>query len=320
MARHHYIPRFYLEGFIDPASTGKPKVCPYLWCTDLRTGAIRRRSPANTAKIAGFYDWDGLPDGQLTLEEIYQQSETRAAPVIKRLAAVNLDYSVKDKFNLTMFMAFQLTRVPGFRKLVKIGLEKHFAEETRRYLDNDTWLRKSLEDYRKAYPEKARGLSTASIRESFRTGRVRGVPNRPLVFANTIHNALVLAPAVFATRWTLFTTEATGGSGFMTADQPVCLRFPGARRTPIDSEKAENPDLEISFPISPSVLLVAHQHNEWPKSRRVAASEAANINCGMLPVVEKYVFSSHERLGRTSLLMWSHLQRNVANTHVQLEG
>ena len=92
MAKHHFVPQFYLKGFVDPASEGRPN--PYLWVVDLQSQILQRRAPKNVASLTGFYDGAALGNGAPTIETLYSQIERKAALVIGRLRGHNFTLSL----------------------------------------------------------------------------------------------------------------------------------------------------------------------------------------------------------------------------------
>ncbi len=76
--RHHYIPQFYLRGFVDPATP--PPQTPYLWVWYKHAAAVDRRAPKNLAWEIGYYAIEahhGLD--YATVENELAQVENRAA-------------------------------------------------------------------------------------------------------------------------------------------------------------------------------------------------------------------------------------------------
>jgi hypothetical protein len=57
MFSQHYVSKFHLSAFCDPASTNTPN--PWLWIGSLADQSIRRRSPKNIATAAGIFDGPG---------------------------------------------------------------------------------------------------------------------------------------------------------------------------------------------------------------------------------------------------------------------
>ena len=57
MSRQHYVSRFHLSAFCDPASTGTPD--PWLWIGSTIDQSVRRRSPKNVAAVPGLFDGPG---------------------------------------------------------------------------------------------------------------------------------------------------------------------------------------------------------------------------------------------------------------------
>lgn len=54
MPRQHYVSRFHLSAFCDPASTGTHD--PWLWIGSTADQSVRRRSPKNVATVPGLFD------------------------------------------------------------------------------------------------------------------------------------------------------------------------------------------------------------------------------------------------------------------------
>ena len=243
------------------------------------------------------------------MEQTYHFLESRTAPVIKRLASRCLEYTPQEKYYLTTFMAHQLTRVPRFRSVIEREIQNDFRQELCESAEDESRLRKSISDYLAANPDKKGSLTPEAVRESIARGGVRCAPTPLWVTAHAIHNALRFARVIFAAEWTFLISD--GPSTFVTADQPVCLRSPGAKRLHIDTENAINPDLEITFALSPSCLLIAHQHTGWPQVRGADLAEVQNINCGMMPVADRYVFAAQRSDAALALEMRAHIEKKL---------
>jgi hypothetical protein len=85
MSRQHYVSRFHLSAFCDPASTGTPD--PWLWVGSTTDQSVRRRSPKNVAAVPGFFDGPGgFSEPGASLETFLANDvEGPAATALRRL-------------------------------------------------------------------------------------------------------------------------------------------------------------------------------------------------------------------------------------------
>src|SRR5437899_7711641 len=92
MAAHHYVSKFHLRQFCDPASLTTPD--PWLWIGDIENSTVKRRSPKNTGTITDLYDGPGaLADPAKTIEDFLEHEvETPAANALRTFVAS--DYNI----------------------------------------------------------------------------------------------------------------------------------------------------------------------------------------------------------------------------------
>ena len=85
MSRQHYVSRFHLSAFCDPASTGTRD--PWLWIGSTADQSVRRRSPKNVATVPGLFDGPGgFSDPEASLETFLANDvEGPAAAALRRL-------------------------------------------------------------------------------------------------------------------------------------------------------------------------------------------------------------------------------------------
>lgn len=291
MARHHFVPQFYLRGFVDPSSEGSRN--PYLWLVDLQNQTLERRAPKNAASITGFYDWERLGGNAPSLENLYSQIESKTAGVISALRAHNFELSLQDRYDLSKFLGFQLTRVPRFRKAAEAGLRKHAQDWLQDFVQNEELLQAKLEEYGKSREDST--LTVESIREFIEGRKYILMPDSDYVLGVTLRAGLDFTRVVFAMNWLY--VVATEGASFFTSDQPVALLTPDAKPRKIDFRSGRNPELEISFPISPSCTLLLHQHKVPGNIVSVDKEQVRKINRRVFPTVDRYVFCSSKQLG-----------------------
>lgn len=98
--RHHYVPRVYLQGFVDADNPS----C--LWAYDKQEGVIVQTSPRDAALEKHYYSFmnaQGVRDSN-TLEDALQKIDDESAPALLtvRRGAVLAD---EDRRRLARFMA-----------------------------------------------------------------------------------------------------------------------------------------------------------------------------------------------------------------------
>ena len=125
--QHHYVPRFYLERFVD----GEGRV----WAFDKSAGKVFTTSPSKLAREGGFYEAPAFGDeiDQTAMEGMLSELEAEASAIIVRWTAVAghvppgtavIEPAEREVFSL--YLATQAFRTPEMRVLLKQGLgDKH---------------------------------------------------------------------------------------------------------------------------------------------------------------------------------------------------
>jgi Protein of unknown function (DUF4238) len=132
--RHHFIPRFQLRLF----ATGKNReVAVY----DKTKDRIEMRTDSRAATIAGFYSFP-TPGGGVAedLERHLSRIETKAAPIIRRLAEVpppGFVLSAQDRGHLATYFGTLHNRVPAVVSLFHGAASQGIQERADRYQASD---------------------------------------------------------------------------------------------------------------------------------------------------------------------------------------
>jgi hypothetical protein len=103
----HYIPRFYLKGFTDRDGA--------LWVYE-RFKPLRESKPKYEAQKPDYYT--DVDDGQRdeTAEGTLQEIESRAAPIVRKLANFDFMPTPAQMGHVYLFAAFLFARVPSWRE------------------------------------------------------------------------------------------------------------------------------------------------------------------------------------------------------------
>lgn len=109
--RHHFVPQFYLQGFVDPENP------PFMWVYRKDGDQIIKSSVKDTAVHSHYYSFDtksGARDSQ-SIEKFFSELEGNTATVFKKILnkeALNND----ERSIFSAFLAFTFTRVPNYRE------------------------------------------------------------------------------------------------------------------------------------------------------------------------------------------------------------
>ncbi|MDQ2661854.1 MAG: DUF4238 domain-containing protein [Actinomycetota bacterium] len=105
--KHHYVPQFYLRGFAQNEQI-----------VTVRLPGERRytRHIRQTAAENGFYAVPGHPEGADTFEKDFNQLETDAAAVFRKIGAGTWPLPTEDRAVLATFIAVQAIRGPEHRR------------------------------------------------------------------------------------------------------------------------------------------------------------------------------------------------------------
>jgi len=242
MPKHHFVPQFYLKGFVDPASEGRGS--PYLWVVDLQSQTLKRRAPQNVASITGFYDWAKLGNEAPSIEALYSQIEGKAALVIGTLRNHKFELSLQERYDLSSFLGFQLTRVPGFRRAAVDGFGKHAQGRLQALVQDEEWLHAKLGDHNREKGDST--LTVEGVKEFVMGKRYTLTPDSDHMLGVALEAGLEFARVAFAMNWSF--VIAAKGASFFTSDQPVALLTPDAKPRKIDFGSGRNPELEMSSP------------------------------------------------------------------------
>jgi hypothetical protein len=103
----HYIPNFYLKGFTDRQKR--------LWVCE-RFKPIRNSKPKDEANRPDYYTVSEEGRRNETAEDILKQVESRAAPIISKLANPQYTLTPEKAGHVIMFVAFLFARLPNWRE------------------------------------------------------------------------------------------------------------------------------------------------------------------------------------------------------------
>jgi hypothetical protein len=259
---HHFLPRLYLKGFIEPGS--RWFVWEYVRGERFDPGLVENRhnpwrAPLKRAGARQDFYAQPKPDGTVdfdTYENILEKLEKGADPVFHKLR-VQDRISASEKVLLASYIGVMLKRVPA--------REKRTASIWPELLKRTNW-----EDLVKW--GEARGITDSrhqveAIKREFQGGMPREIALKSMVISYDR-----VLDALSTMSWKFFVAPST--TAFATSDNPVY--FPEA--VGIADEKAV-----LVFPISSEVALVASWYGRRDLSYvKATKSRVMQINSHIL--------------------------------------
>ena len=282
--RHHYIPQFYLRGFIDPANE------PYLWVYEKGCAEIKPVS----AKDAGlekdyhsFTNSKGQKDTE-SIENVVQKIEDATARVFERIKNQE-ELIEEERHTLATFLSLMLTRVPNYRRNTEktMGeLLKHIAMMDASNID---WLRGNMDTYEQVTGESL-GMSPEEFQKTILEGDYE-LSTSPEFSLRMM--SVDLSDAFLDKTW--FYIKATDRVKFVTSDNPLFYHDPTRKRDSYWPEGLADENTEVTFPISKELTLAAtRRKGVRPGYIPVSHQVVKDINRRTVMSALRFVYSSQK--------------------------
>lgn len=287
--RHHQVPEFYLKSF----AGHDPEGSRHLWVYDKRCNADPRpQTPENTTVERGYYSFETKTGIDEQLETLFGELEGEAAPIFARLQEPAATLSYSEIGFLAQFLSLSHVRVPKTRN-VMIEHKQIEAFEAARILSTRPDLLRSflagktptLDGRLVREEELAEILSNAE-----RDFRVQVDPKAALIDA--VKLAGELPQLLYRMNWIV--CDAPAQHHFVTSDAPVCVYLPTGSGTAIFGGGFGRDEVQISFPVSPKVLLFIDRRHGKESHFRTSANErfVHEMNKRMVWNAERFLISS----------------------------
>lgn len=275
----HYIPKFYLKGFTD--RDGRLWVCE-------KFKPIRGSKPGAEAHRPDYYTHADQGERDDTAENILKQSESRAAPIVRKLANPQYVLTPENAGRLIIFVAFMFARVPSWREhldniaaqVARDGLMKHAGDKEKFY---KTW----------ASMEKAAGESLKMEPEKLREYILKG--EYDLTQGSRGFNIGAMFTSAFSVidKFQLMGYQALyapQGKYFMTSDCPVFTLQPDGSGAATIGMGLGWENIEVFFPLNKKTCL-RMKRGIPPKGRIVEPGYVDDINHIVMATAVEYLYS-----------------------------
>jgi Protein of unknown function (DUF4238) len=264
---HHYVTRAYLEGFTEKRRLKKQTL---LWSVDAKGKAFCAASK-DVAKRQHYYTVKAPNPREI--EDFFAFVENGTVPYLKRLLAAPELPRGADREYLVIFMAMHLLRVPAVRNRFR----DTFIELQRKMLDlyaqHPESIRRLVFDEGGSAEDADRAVEAVQAHWDFKLQ----------VTGNSDLSTLVkVMPKV----WPVMV--ATGQTGFITGDRPVCMFAPG--QGDFETGLAE-PKVEVTMALNSKMCaLFAWRHGE--SIMRVGDEVVAAVNGRTALQSEDFIFGA----------------------------
>lgn len=290
--RHHYIPKFYLEGFVDPTNE------PYIWIYEKGNPAIRKATSENIAVQKDYYSFigfNGKKDSE-TFENALAEVESKIALAYRKIIKRE-KLSDEDKGAFATFLALNLTRVPNFRENIQKATGEILKALSAISASNPASFESFIKNFEKDTGEKIY-MPIDNLRRFLLNGKYNVIVD-PQHSLEMIPVAGDIALIFLDMKWAFL--EATEGHRFLTSDNPVFRVVPTYRPGLFSRMGLLNKDIEVTFPISKDLGFLG----TWDKCegyQKVDNNYLKEINRRTIISALRFVFSS-EKSDKTNELV-----------------
>lgn len=286
--RHHYLPRFYLDGF---AKDGLVSIF------DREKDEIRRQQPKDTTVIGHFYTMeDDLGRRRYEVEAMLSEYEGKAASVIKKLATKQ-EIDSEERTDFAIFVALAAMRTPDMVDSIKsmnADLISHIAK--RMYADVDTVAAQLAGDEENAEKSADELLLEAQIMvELAQNNGLTVTTDQKWAIATAIKTSLNVGPVLAGRDWLVVHTDSDKKS-FVTTDAPVLLTTVSPRENNFWGIGFGNADALVIFPLTSSCILIMHGDSGDFKHLECDREYVRKVNIGLAEHCQRFVIGRDESL------------------------
>jgi len=282
--RHHYVPRFYLDGFVDLSNE------PYIWVYEKGNPDVIKATAENIAVEKDYYSYttaEGEKDSE-TLENIFAEVEGRTAPVFQKIRRHQcLDGQERGLFAL--FIALMMVRVPNLRKSFERSGEELAKRYSKMLASDPVRFKLDIEECERSTGKKI-GVPVERVRE-FMLGDKYEIKVQPHYSLGLLMMIEELVPIFYDMSWAFL--GATDQYKFVTSDNPLFYCDPTHDPESFWGVGLLNKNIEVTFPMSRDLMLLA----TWQKLEGYTQLDnelVRDINRRPVASASRFVFASQK--------------------------
>ena len=307
---HHTVPRLHLQHFAGEEPAGQ------VWTYDAETGRSWSTIPEETATQTHFYSAERA-DGSMdpTVEVFLSEVEGRAAPVYEGLLRGTIPGESPPRMDFAQFLALMYTRTTAMRRIAA-EVRGRGAQIHQFAYASDPKAFEALT--RRAEAEKGAPIDPA-VKELIRREMLHPSGNYTIEVSKestfmAMGAADRLTPLFYNMTWAL--ADASEGY-FITSDNALVRVVDPKTCHPIYGDHGFlNKTAEVSFPLSPGLLLVMCWERDVPARAALRRDYVNMANGARAAHSERFVYA-HRRDEKIAQLVATHKDSRPAMT---LEG
>ena len=274
--RHHYVPRFYLRGFVGEKDR--------LFVVDRPSERAFRTAPDNVAGEKYFNRIEVKGVGPNAVEKTLSEFEGEVAPALERIKAERSLAKEEDRAALVNLMAAVALRNPWRRKAIREIYDQAAQRRIAEKLGTREGWNESVAEMKAAgvWNEDA-GVTFDDMQEAMKDAKFE-IPKELNIAAEIDHHDH-LTELLWKRKWQML-VAAEGSGGFVTSDDPVCLRWADGQAHGGLSPGFGVQGTEVIFPVSTRLALRGTLDGE----ENVIEADASTVG-----VINSLVISSAQR-------------------------
>lgn len=284
--RHHYIPQFYLNKFIDRRF--KPPESAYLWVFEHGAVESKRKAPKNTAFEVGFYDVHiGKDIISNDVENNLANLESLASIIMKKIEKGGLP----NRHEKQIFSEFIWTM--QMRTTFQRSNQNNVIEDVHRYslqiaANHPEYLQEALiaseATQEEVTDEKIKKMIDLICSNNYDVK----IPQEYSILS-MIDNAQQMSNIISKMHWSFL--KSSDQDLLLTSDNPVVIVDPNGESNFLGPGYL-NKNIELTFPLTPNLCLLATWKNDPDRFHNIDRYTVANTNDRTIRYSHKYVFSS----------------------------
>jgi hypothetical protein len=285
---HHYIPRFFLEGFVNPEG--------FVHVFDLATGRQWKAKPDQIARERDFYRIDNPNLPPNTVEEALSQLEHELAPAVVRLRDSRIlpGQEEEDFARLANLIAMLGARVPGAINAFADPVAKIGESIVRMMLQTPERYEAFLAERQSKGEDTSAEPTWAQMKEAFESGAIKVTTSQDYRVAIMLQSMDIILPCLSGRSWGLISVSDTEESGpLVCSDRPVSLTWT-EKMPAFYSPGWGTTSTELLLPVS-GTLGILSAFEPVPTLVDGNAVQVAAANTHALRHSERFLFSPEPR-------------------------
>ena len=287
--RHHFLPQFYLGYFTNSKNL--------LWEFDRETKLYDQKTPRGSAWERHYYRYKGKDGENHTDIEcgLFNHIETGAKPVIDKIDT-GKSISEEEMGVVSLFVAFQHTRVPDFEKLSSSLSEAMIKALTKRQFSSVEATKKIIEEMDNAGIDPDNKTSPREVFDFVQEGDYTVTTGHEDFIGTMLSVGMKIAEHIQQMEWKyLF---APNGSSFITSDSPLFFIPPKdyAKKHPFEGVGIATPGVVKIIPLTPRVCLSIGDTGTKVSSRVIEKKQVRAINRLVASNSDRFVYAKDKPL------------------------